>query len=155
MATITIAWYLDKDTTYIPSRNSYEDEFSTNSLTVVLNRRGGCGDSCASRIPTQSQLQRGACCRKTIESVPLCTAMAPKKRNPGVGAEQRIIDLGRPECNPPFADNSIKTSRFTLLSFFPLVREAYSVSFTVVTGDLIRAEFRLKPWLHVLLTLSN
>jgi hypothetical protein len=61
--------------------------------------------------------------------------MAPKKRNPGVGAEQRIIDLGHPECNPPFADNSIKTSRFTLLSFFPLVREAYSVAFTVVTGD--------------------
>lgn len=36
--------------------------------------------------------------------------------------DQRIIDLGRSECNPPFADNSIKTSRFTLLSFFPLVR---------------------------------
>lgn len=35
--------------------------------------------------------------------------------------DQRIIDLGRSECNPPFADNSIKTSRFTLLSFFPLV----------------------------------
>jgi hypothetical protein len=35
--------------------------------------------------------------------------------------DQRIIDLGRSECDPPFADNSIKTSRFTLLSFFPLV----------------------------------
>jgi hypothetical protein len=34
---------------------------------------------------------------------------------------RRHIDLGRPECDPPFADNSIKTSRFTLLSFFPLV----------------------------------
>ncbi|KAL3785561.1 hypothetical protein ACHAW5_011309 [Stephanodiscus triporus] len=47
--------------------------------------------------------------------------MAPRKRNPGAGVEeQRIIDLGQPECNPPFADNSITTSRFTLLSFFPL-----------------------------------
>ncbi|KAL3807091.1 hypothetical protein ACHAXA_002117 [Cyclostephanos tholiformis] len=49
------------------------------------------------------------------------TTTAPGKRIPGTGAEeQRIIDLGRPECHPPFADNSIKTSRFTLLSFFPL-----------------------------------
>jgi len=60
--------------------------------------------------------------------------MAPRKRNPGAGVEeQRIIDLGHPECNPPFADNSITTSRFTLLSFLPLVRVAFS--FAVVTGD--------------------
>lgn len=53
--------------------------------------------------------------------------MAPKKRDRGSGVEeQRIIDLGRPECYPPFADNSIKTSRFTLLSFFPLaVRDQF------------------------------
>lgn len=60
--------------------------------------------------------------------------MAPKKSKPGSGPEeQRIIDLGHPECNPPFADNSIKTSRFTLLSFFPLVRVAFSFSLKFVT----------------------
>lgn len=41
-----------------------------------------------------------------------------KKNAPG---EERIIDFGHPETNPPFADNSVKTSKYTLLSFFPYV----------------------------------
>jgi len=40
--------------------------------------------------------------------------------------EQRIIDFGHSELNPPFADNSVSTSKYTLLSFFPLaVREQF------------------------------
>ena len=37
------------------------------------------------------------------------------------GEESRIIDFGRQERHPPFADNSVKTSKYSLLSFFPLV----------------------------------
>ena len=75
----------------------------------------------------------------TAKSEPLCTAMAPKKSKPGSGPEeQRIVDLGHPECNPPFADNSIKTSRFTLLSFFPLVRVACSFSLLFVGDEYAR-----------------
>lgn len=35
--------------------------------------------------------------------------------------DQRVIDFGRPEHHPPFADNSVTTSKYTILSFFPLV----------------------------------
>jgi hypothetical protein len=61
---------------------------------------------------------------------PVSIIMARKKRDKsyaGDDGQQRVIDLGRPECYPPFADNSIKTSRFTLLSFFPLVRRCVGV----------------------------
>ncbi|KAL3797547.1 hypothetical protein HJC23_009911 [Cyclotella cryptica] len=34
--------------------------------------------------------------------------------------DQRVIDFGRPEQHPPFADNSVTTSKYTILSFFPL-----------------------------------
>ncbi len=37
------------------------------------------------------------------------------------GEESRIIDFGRQERHPPFADNSVKTSKYSLISFFPLV----------------------------------
>eukprot|EP00584_Thalassiosira_punctigera_P026201 CAMPEP_0172579250 /NCGR_PEP_ID=MMETSP1067-20121228/139149_1 /TAXON_ID=265564 ORGANISM="Thalassiosira punctigera, Strain Tpunct2005C2" /NCGR_SAMPLE_ID=MMETSP1067 /ASSEMBLY_ACC=CAM_ASM_000444 /LENGTH=1732 /DNA_ID=CAMNT_0013371961 /DNA_START=42 /DNA_END=5240 /DNA_ORIENTATION=- len=33
---------------------------------------------------------------------------------------QRIVDFGHPERDAPFADNSVKTSRYTFLSFLPL-----------------------------------
>jgi len=46
--------------------------------------------------------------------------MGLKKKDKGSGEEQRIVDFGHPEYDPPFADNSVKTSRYTLLSFFPL-----------------------------------
>lgn len=60
--------------------------------------------------------------------------------------DQRIIDLGRSECNPPFADNSIKTSRFTLLSFFPLV-SAYLLSSEADGGlESDRRWFLLLMW---------
>ncbi len=35
--------------------------------------------------------------------------------------EQRIIDFGHAELHPPFADNSVSTSKYTLLSFLPMV----------------------------------
>ena len=35
--------------------------------------------------------------------------------------ESRTIDFGRAEHHPPFADNSVTTSKYTVLSFFPLV----------------------------------
>ena len=48
--------------------------------------------------------------------------MGLKKRDKGAGGEEkRIIDFGHPETNPPFADNSVRTSKYTLLSFFPVV----------------------------------
>ena len=43
------------------------------------------------------------------------------KDKAGEGGEQRVIDFGHPERNPPFSDNSVKTSRYTILSFFPYV----------------------------------
>ena len=76
--------------------------------------------------------------------------MAPRRRNPGTGAEdQRIIDVGHPECHPPFADTSIKTSRFTLLSFFPLVRVPLSFlvrrtsirALAVILSDVVICNF--------------
>ena len=50
----------------------------------------------------------------------------PKLRNMGLrkegqAEEQRILDFGHPECDPPFADNSVTTSRYSLLSFLPVV----------------------------------
>ncbi|KAL7465170.1 hypothetical protein ACHAXS_005504 [Conticribra weissflogii] len=40
--------------------------------------------------------------------------------------EQRIIDFGHAELHPPFADNSVSTSKYTLLSFLPMaVREQF------------------------------
>lgn len=42
------------------------------------------------------------------------------------GEESRIIDFGRQERHPPFADNSVKTSKYSLLSFLPLVSTAPS-----------------------------
>ena len=44
-----------------------------------------------------------------------------KKDHKGEGEEQRVIDFGHSERNPPFADNSVKTSKYTWLSFFPYV----------------------------------
>jgi len=46
--------------------------------------------------------------------------MGPRKKK-NLPQEERIIDFGHPETNPPFADNSVKTSKYTLLSFFPYV----------------------------------
>ena len=59
------------------------------------------------------------------------------------GAErQRYIDFGHPEHQAPFAkDNSVKTSRYTIFSFLPLVR--------------CRAHIRCRPFLDVLLKLIN
>ncbi len=37
------------------------------------------------------------------------------------GEESRIIDFGRQERHVPFSDNSVKTSKYSLISFFPLV----------------------------------
>ena len=34
----------------------------------------------------------------------------------------RLLDFGRPETRPPFADNRATTSRYSLLSFLPVVR---------------------------------
>ncbi|KAL7542063.1 hypothetical protein ACHAXR_012198 [Thalassiosira sp. AJA248-18] len=46
--------------------------------------------------------------------------MGLRKKDKGAGGEQqRVIDFGHPECNPPFADNSVKTSKYSLLSFLP------------------------------------
>ena len=36
-------------------------------------------------------------------------------------ADQRLIDFGRPEMYPPFADNSVSSSKYTWYSFFPMV----------------------------------
>lgn len=47
--------------------------------------------------------------------------MPRRKTTKGDGDDQRIIDFGRPERHPPFADNSVTTSKYSLLSFFPLV----------------------------------
>ena len=46
--------------------------------------------------------------------------MGPRKKK-NLPQEERIIDFGHPETNPPFADNSVKTSKYTLLSFFAYV----------------------------------
>lgn len=46
--------------------------------------------------------------------------MGPRKKK-NLPQEERIIDFGHPETNPPFADNSVKTSKYTLLSFLPYV----------------------------------
>ena len=46
-----------------------------------------------------------------------------RKRDKEAGEEQRIIDFGKPENDPPFADNSVKTSKYSLLSFFPMVSD--------------------------------
>mmetsp|Transcript_23007 Transcript_23007/g.49788 ORF Transcript_23007/g.49788 Transcript_23007/m.49788 type:complete len:1706 (-) Transcript_23007:99-5216(-) len=54
--------------------------------------------------------------------------MGLRNKDKGAGGEeeQRIIDFGHPEVQPPFADNSIKTSKYTLLSFFPYsIREQF------------------------------
>lgn len=55
--------------------------------------------------------------------------MGLRKQETGAGEEdqeQRIIDFGHPELHPPFADNSIKTSKYTLISFFPYsIREQF------------------------------
>ena len=51
--------------------------------------------------------------------------MGIKKRDKKTGERERIIDFGHPETNPPFADNSVKTSKYTLLSFFPYVSIIY------------------------------
>lgn len=51
----------------------------------------------------------------------LTSAMTLRKASKGEGDDQRIIDFGRPEHHPPFADNSVTTSKYSLLSFFPLV----------------------------------
>ena len=39
--------------------------------------------------------------------------------------ESRTIDFGRAEHHPPFADNSVTTSKYTVFSFFPLVSRLY------------------------------
>jgi len=42
------------------------------------------------------------------------------------GEESRTVDFGRQERNPPFADNSVKTSKYSWISFFPLaIREQF------------------------------
>ncbi|KAL9181105.1 hypothetical protein ACHAXT_009910 [Thalassiosira profunda] len=54
--------------------------------------------------------------------------MGLKKKDKGAagGEAQRIIDFGHPELHPPFADNSVKTSKYSLLSFFPMaIREQF------------------------------
>ena len=54
--------------------------------------------------------------------------MSPRVRSKGSeGEQQRIIDFGHPECHPPFADNSVKTSKYTLFSFFPIVSVSLSL----------------------------
>ena len=91
------------------------------SYTMVLERR--C------RVPFVRLRTTGS-----SDNTPPNTTNAtttPTMSGGSTGMDQRIIeadnrhlrhiDLGRPECDPPFADNSIKTSRFTLLSFFPRV----------------------------------
>jgi hypothetical protein len=49
--------------------------------------------------------------------------MTIRKSKSSEGDNQRTIDFGRPETHPPFADNSVTTSKYSLLSFFPLVSE--------------------------------
>jgi len=53
--------------------------------------------------------------------------MGLPSRDKGSGEAERVIDFGRPEHHPPFADNSVTTSKYSLLSFFPLVSFAGSV----------------------------
>ena len=60
-----------------------------------------------------------------------------KKNHKGEGEEQRVIDFGHSERNPPFADNSVKTSKYTWLSFFPYV----SLLLLLFFGNIFDAYF--------------
>ena len=64
--------------------------------------------------------------------------MGPKKKDAG-GDDQRVIDFGHPERNPPFADNSVKTSKYTWFSFFPLVSESWQPMAALGSGDRRRS----------------
>ena len=104
-------------------------------LMVLVSRQGHCLNDLLFRVHSRQLPVEIACVVSNhADFAPLAQSYGVAFHHLPVTAdhrdeqEQRIIDLGHPECNPPFADNSIKTSRFTLLSFFPLVRLAFSFS---------------------------
>lgn len=62
--------------------------------------------------------------------------MGLKNRDKKIGGEdQRIIDFGHREIHPPFADNSVKTSKYSLLSFFPLVSSISARGYTGIVAS--------------------
>lgn len=100
------------------ARRLRKQDHRTTRFIMVLERR--CG------VPFVRLRTTGSSDTTTPNTTNATTT--PTRSGVTTVMDQRIIDLGRSECNPPFADNSTKTSRFTLLSFFPLVSVLYLLS---------------------------